>query len=293
VKGLLGLREMSRGELGHLLDKAMWMRAGGDHGRPLSGRAVATIFFEPSTRTRLSFELAAQRLGAHVLGMDPAVSSERKGETLRDTCNTIAAIGAEILVVRHHENGAPARVQEWTSRPVINAGDGTNEHPTQALADLLTLRDRFGAIDGVRIGIVGDIGHSRVVGSLLLAAETMGAEVCLVGPEELLPPSNTGRLSMSRSLDDALGLVDVLYMLRVQRERGAVIGDDYIRRFCLTQERASQLADGVVVMHPGPINRGVEIEDQVADGPRSLILSQVANGTWARAAVLGEIGEAL
>jgi len=257
----------------------------------LRGKTVATLFFEPSTRTRLSFERAAKALSADTLSFTPAASSLSKGESLKDTVQTIAAMGADLMVVRHRAVGAPARVARWTGLPVVNGGDGAHEHPTQALLDALTIRTALGTLDGVHIGIVGDIDHSRVARSDVFAFATLGAEVTLVAPRTLLPV-DTSRwpCTTTNDLDGILETLDVVYLLRVQTERGGASVfpslREYLRRFGLTRERFARLHDGAVVLHPGPMNRGVEIEAAVADDPRTLVLDQVANGVAARMAVL-------
>ena len=257
-------------------------------GHELAGRTVANLFFEPSTRTRLSFDLAAQRLGANVITLDSEVSSTTKGESLRDTVLTVTAIGADILVVRHREEGAADQVAEWSGRPVVNAGDGTNEHPTQALLDVMTIHRKFQDLRGLSMAIVGDIAHSRVANSLMAAMSTLEVDLTLVGPSEWVPPETS--FTVTHDLDEVLPMVDILYLLRVQTERGSVVDDRYIERYGVGRERATRLREGAVVMHPGPINRGVEISDEVADSPRSLILEQVANGVPARMAVLEALG---
>lgn len=287
LKALLGLEGMADTELTSLVDAALRFGDGPSPVPSLDGTTVASLFFEPSTRTRLSFELATKRLGGRVITFVPEHSSIGKGESLRDTVLTVASIGADILVVRHQESGVPGDVHGWTGLPVINAGDGTNEHPTQAIADCATLVERFGGVAGLEVAVVGDVVHSRVAGSLLRALPVLGARLVLVGPDELLPQPG------SRDLDAVVGEVDVVYLLRVQRERGAEMGPDYVARYQMTEERASRMRPGAVVMHPGPINRGIEIADSVADGPRSLILRQVANGTAARMAVLDAVAGGL
>ncbi|HEU4895339.1 MAG TPA: aspartate carbamoyltransferase catalytic subunit [Acidimicrobiia bacterium] len=291
MKSLTGIRGMGRSEIERLVTEACDTRDAldsGDHiDRSLEGRSVANLFFEPSTRTRLSFDLAAQRLGAHVLTYLPESSSSLKGESLHDTVLTVAAIGADVLIVRHKEEGVPERVGEWTGLPVINAGDGVNEHPTQALLDLVTLKRRFGALAGLRVGIVGDIAHSRVAGSLIHAMGPLGIELALIGPGAWLPGETS--LPTSQDLDAAIPQLDVVYLLRVQTERGGVIDDDYIARFRMDARRAAEMGEEAVIMHPGPINRGVEISDEVADSPRSLITEQVRNGVPTRMAVLNSL----
>ena len=259
----------------------------------LSGRTVASLFFEPSTRTRLSFEMAGHRLGAQVLTFDPETSSTRKGESLQDTVMTVSAMGPDILVVRHTREGVPREVQEWTGRPVVNAGDGRSEHPTQTLIDAVTLVRHFGSLDGLTMGIVGDIRNSRVAGSHLIGMPTLGLDLTLIGPEEMLPDEPVPGVPMTSDLDGELEGLDVVYLLRIQAERGGAAGSDYHARFGMDATRVKRLKDSAVVMHPGPINRGVEIEGEVADGPRSLILGQVANGVPTRMAVLAALGEDL
>lgn len=288
MKGLTSIRALGKTDMMALVGSALDYADTPAPEESLRGRAVAMLFFERSTRTRLSFELASMRLGAHVLGLDPATASTGKGESLRDTVTTVVAIGADILVVRHSEGGIPDRVAEWTGVPVVNAGDGTREHPTQALVDLVTLYEHFGAVEGLSIGIVGDILHSRVVGSLLHALPTLGAHLTLVGPPELLPPPIEG-ITMTTDLEEQIEKLDVAYMLRVQTERGAVVDDSYRERYRLDRRLSARMAPHAVVMHPGPLNRGIEIADEVADGPRSLILRQVSNGVPTRMAVLSAL----
>lgn len=293
MKDLLGIHSMGRIDIERLMADAMSMRDATDEGHPirqsLDGVCVANLFFEPSTRTRLSFDLAAQRLGGQVITLDPETSSTAKGESLRDTVLTVAGIGADILVVRHSLEGVPRSIADWTGLPVVNAGDGTNEHPTQALSDAVTLKRRFGATDGLAMVVVGDITHSRVAGSLIHAMPALGVDLTLVGPDEWLPddvPAPT-----TTDLDEVLSEVDVVYLLRVQTERGGVISDDYIAKYRLDRERSARLSPNAVIMHAGPINRGVEIGDDVAESPRSLIVEQVRNGVPTRMAVLQALAE--
>jgi aspartate carbamoyltransferase catalytic subunit len=287
MKALLGIRDLGGAELERLVNRASYHATRFPGGRAVEPSlvdvTVGMLFFEPSTRTRLSFELASRRLSAEVMVFDPEQSSMNKGETVQDTVLTVAAIGMDVLVVRHGEVGMPERVHGWTGRPVINAGDGISEHPTQAIADCLTLLERFGALAGLRIGVVGDILHSRVAGSLLHALPILGAEVVLVGPEELLPETDHPSTS---DLDEVIDSVDVVYLLRLQKERGTVADAGYERSYQLDEARAARMKPSAVVMHPGPINRGVEIAGPIADGPRSLILRQVTNGVPARMAAL-------
>lgn len=292
MKTFTSLRGVGRSDLRALIDSAMSYSSDRNPTELLAGRSVAMLFFERSTRTRLSFELAASRLGAHVMSFDPSTASTGKGESLRDTAMTVSAIGADAFVVRHAEVGVPDLVAEWTGAPVVNAGDGEHEHPSQALVDAVTLFRHFGDLDGLRMGIVGDIRHSRVAGSLLHAMPTLGVGLTLVGPPEFLRTDTQG-VEVSPSLDDVLSDLDIVYLLRVQTERGAEITDSYSRRFGLDGARAATMKETAVVMHPGPLNRGVEITDDVADGPRSLILDQVSNGVPARMAILAALEGAI
>ncbi len=256
----------------------------------LRGKNVAMLFFEASTRTRISFERAAKALSADTMSFSPSTSSLSKGESLKDTVLTIKAMGADALVVRHEFTGAPWRIANWTGLPVLNAGDGAHQHPTQALLDALTIRQHFGTLDGLRIAIVGDIRHSRVARSDISTFSTLGAEVTLVAPSTLLPVDMEGwPVKVAASIDDVLD-VDVVYLLRIQAERGGASVfpslPEYVSRFGMTRERFARLAENSIVMHPGPMNRGVEIAPEVADHPRARILEQVANGVAVRMAVL-------
>jgi aspartate carbamoyltransferase catalytic subunit len=257
----------------------------------LRGKTVAWLFYEDSTRTRLSFETAAKRLGADTMNFSVSSSSVKKGESLRDTARTIEAMGIDAIVVRHRSAGAPHRIARWVDASVVNAGDGWHEHPTQALLDCYTIRQHLGSVTGKRIAIVGDIKHSRVARSDVAAFTMLGAEVTLVAPPTLLPPSLEGwPVQVSHRLDDVLPNVDVVYLLRMQRERmtEALLPSlrEYTATYGLTNRRAELLNDDALVMHPGPMNRGVEIAAEVADLPRSVILDQVRNGVAVRMAVL-------
>ena len=257
----------------------------------LRGKTVVWLFYEDSTRTRLSFEQAAKRLSADTMNFSVSTSSVRKGESLRDTVLTIEAMGVDCIVVRHSSAGAPWRIAEWVDASVINAGDGWHEHPTQALLDSYTIRQHLGTVDGTRIAIVGDIKHSRVARSDVLAFTALGADVTLVAPPTLLPASLDGwPVSVSYDLDAVLPKCDVVYLLRIQLER---VSDaqfpsirEYASRWGLTAARAARLKPDTLVMHPGPMNRGVEIAAEVADSARSLVTEQVANGVAVRMAVL-------
>jgi aspartate carbamoyltransferase catalytic subunit len=257
----------------------------------LRGRTVVSLFYEDSTRTRLSFETAARRLSADVMNFSAGGSSVTKGESLRDTVQTIDAMGVDALVVRHSSAGVPQQVAAWVGCSVINAGDGWHEHPTQALLDCYTIRQRRGSLDGLRIAIVGDVKHSRVARSDVAAFTLLGADVTLVAPPTLLPPSLDGwPVSVSTELEDVLPKVDVVYLLRLQAERQneALLPSlrEYTAVYGLTRRRAELLAEDALVMHPGPMNRGVEIAAEVAELPCSVITQQVANGVAVRMAVL-------
>ncbi len=272
----------------------------------LRGRTVATCFFEDSTRTRLSFETAAKRLSADTMAFTVGSSSVTKGESLRDTVETLLAMGVDALVVRHRAAGAPWQVARWADAcsdgrvPVLNGGDGWHQHPTQALLDVFTLRAARPSdcgppertdLAGMRVGIVGDVAHSRVARSCVEAFTLLGAEVVLVAPPTLLPPSLDGwPVTVSHDLDDVVGGLDVVYLLRLQHERmePALLPSEreYHHGYALTAARAARLADGAVVMHPGPMNRGVEIDPEVADLPRALVTEQVRNGVAVRMACL-------
>jgi len=257
----------------------------------LRGKTVVSLFYEDSTRTRLSFETAAKRLSADTMNFSVGTSSVKKGESLRDTVLTIEAMGVDCIVVRHASAGVPWQVAAWVDASVINAGDGWHEHPTQALLDCYTIRRHRGGLDGGRVAIVGDIKHSRVARSDVLAFTALGADVTLVAPPTLLPPSLEGwPVTVSHDLDAVLPKCDVVYVLRMQRERQteALLPSlrEYTARFGLTPRRADLLDADAIVMHPGPMNRGVEISAEVADLPRSVIVDQVRNGVAVRMAIL-------
>jgi aspartate carbamoyltransferase catalytic subunit len=262
----------------------------------LRGRTVVNLFFEDSTRTRISFEAAAKRLSADVINFSAKGSSVAKGESLKDTALTLEAMGADAVVIRHSASGAAHRLAGWVRGTVVNAGDGAHEHPTQALLDAFTIRRRFGrpvgeGLDGLRVTIVGDVLHSRVARSNVLLLTTLGAEVTLVAPPTLLPVAvGSWPCSVGYDFDAAVPKSDVVMMLRVQQERmkAAYFPSvrEYSRRYGLDGTRMAQLPEQAIVMHPGPMNRGVEIAAEVADSPRSTIVEQVANGVSVRMAVL-------
>jgi aspartate carbamoyltransferase catalytic subunit len=260
----------------------------------LRGRTVVNLFYEDSTRTRISFEAAAKRLSADVINFSAKGSSVSKGESLKDTALTLQAMGADAVVIRHSASGAPHRLSSWIDGSVINAGDGTHEHPTQALLDAYTMRSRLGKIDGLKVAIVGDVLHSRVARSNVLLLTTLGAEVTVVGPPTLIPLDIAAALAektkVSYDLDSVLPEMDVVMMLRVQTERMQdsyfPSAREYSRRYGLDLARMRRLPGHAIVMHPGPMNRGMEITPEVADSSRSTIVEQVANGVSARMAVL-------
>ena len=298
---LLSAADLSRDDTIEILDAAEQMDraiAGREVKKlpPLRGRTVVNLFYEDSTRTRTSFELAAKRLSADVVNFSAKGSSVSKGESLKDTALTLEAMGADAVVIRHAYSGAPQRLAGWVQGSVINAGDGTHEHPTQALLDAFTMRRRLrggaGDLAGLRVAIVGDVLHSRVARSNVLLLATLGAQVTLVAPPTLLPIGvESWPAATSFDLDAALPGSDVVMMLRVQRERmGACFfpsAREYSRRYGLDARRIGLLGDDAIIMHPGPMNRGMEIAAEVADDPkRSTIVEQVANGVSVRMAVL-------
>ncbi|MBN2456925.1 MAG: aspartate carbamoyltransferase catalytic subunit [Sedimentisphaerales bacterium] len=294
-KHVLGLRDLSTDEIIHILDTAksfeqISMRSV-KKAPPLRGKVVVNLFFEDSTRTLNSFALAASRLSADVINFTQKASSVSKGETLLDTAKNLEAMGIDIVVIRHSVGGAATFLSRNINACVINAGDGFCEHPTQGLLDAYTIRKVKGSLEGLKIAIVGDIAHSRVARSDMWAMTKLGAQVIFVGPPTLMPAA-VDRLpvSVSYSLDDVIEKVDVINMLRIQFER---LGGnpfpsvrEYSHYFGLTVERMKRAKPDILVMHPGPINRGLEIESEVADGPNSVILQQVSNGLAVRMAVL-------
>jgi len=302
LRHLLTLDGLPREALLRLLDRAQQLHEHAHRGSGLrdvlAGKVVCTLFFEPSTRTRLSFQLAAMQLGADTLNFDASTSSTTKGETAIDTLKNIEAMGVHGFVIRHQADGAVAALAEAVNpgTALVNAGDGRSAHPTQGLLDMLTLRQAKGEdFSALRVLIVGDVRHSRVARSDLHALRTLGAkEIRVCGPDALLPGDDTLRdCVVTEDFDAALEGVDAVMMLRLQRERmqeGLITSlDDYHRDYGLTVERLRRAAPNAVVLHPGPMNRGVEIDDAIADGPQSLILQQVANGVAVRMAVLEEL----
>ncbi len=300
-KHLLGLEELSEKEILHILETAETFTDVSTRSvkkvPALRGRVVVNLFFEDSTRTRTSFSLAASRLSADVIEFSAKVSSISKGETLVDTARNIEAMGVDIIVIRHSAPGAPHYLARCINTPIVNAGDGAHEHPTQALLDIFTIRQIKGDIAGLKVAIVGDIAHSRVARSNIWGLTKLGAKVTVVGPTTLVPRSMKAMgVEISHNLDEVIPNVDVINMLRVQRERitSNVFPsvEEYTRLFGLNTERMARAKKDVIVMHPGPINRGVELTSEVADGPNSAILKQVTNGLAVRMAVLFLVNQA-
>jgi aspartate carbamoyltransferase catalytic subunit len=300
-KDLLGLDELSAGEILHILDTAESFREVSTRSikkvPALRGKVVALLFFESSTRTRMSFELAASRLSADTVIFTASGSSIAKGETTLDTVRNIEAMGVDIFVVRHGQSGAPHLLARQVKSSIVNAGDGQHEHPTQAMLDIFTIRQRLGRVEGLKVALVGDIAHSRVARSNILGLRKLGADVTVVGPPTLVPSAIKGMgCQISHDLDDVLDHVDVINMLRVQFERfgGNLFPSvrEYSRLYGLDADRLRRCRKDVLVMHPGPINRGLEITSEVADGPNSCILQQVTNGLAVRMAVLYLVSQA-
>jgi aspartate carbamoyltransferase catalytic subunit len=297
-KDLLGIRELSGSEITHILDTAESFR---DISRreikkvpTLRGRTVINLFFEPSTRTRTSFEIAAKRLSADAINISASTSSVTKGETLLDTARNLEAMSPDCIVVRHSSAGAPHQLARVCRAGVVNAGDGAHEHPTQALLDALTIRERKGRIAGLKIAIIGDILHSRVARSNIHLLTKLGATLSVAGPGTLVPAEFGGLVEegvvVERNIEDAIDGADVLMILRIQRERQDAAFFPSMREYAvhygLNLKRLEGAAQDAIVMHPGPMNRGIEIASDVADGTRSLILDQVSNGLAVRMAVL-------
>ena len=297
-KDLLGIRDLSAGEITHLLDTAETFR---DISRrevkkvpTLRGRTVINLFFEPSTRTRTSFEIAAKRLSADAVNISVSSSSVSKGETLLDTARNLEAMVPDCIVIRHSMAGAPHHLAKMCNAPIINAGDGSHEHPTQALLDALTIRDHKNEMAGLKVAIIGDILHSRVARSNIYLLTKLGATVSVAGPGTLVPPDFAGvvenGLRLERRIEDAIEGADVIIILRIQRERQDAAFFPSLREYAihygLHPDHLKLAAPDAIVMHPGPINRGIEISSEIADGGRSLILDQVTNGLAVRMAVL-------
>lgn len=297
VKHLLGTRDLSREDITTILDTADSFKEISTRQikkvPTLRGRTIINMFFEPSTRTRTSFEIAGKRLSADVINISGSTSSSVKGENLIDCARTLEAMNPDILVIRHASAGAANLLTQFVDSPVINAGDGAHEHPTQALLDLLTIREHMHteSLQGLKVAIVGDIMHSRVVRSNIYAMKTMEMEITLVGPPTMMPVeiSSLG-VTVEYDLESAIRDVDVIMVLRIQLERQNQYNlaslREYSNLFCLTTEKLKKSRDNVLIIHPGPVNRGIEIALDVMEGPRSLILNQVTNGVAVRMALL-------
>lgn len=295
TRHLLAVSDLDRDQIVELLDLTDTFVEVGQRSIPkvpaLRGRTVVSLFFEDSTRTRLSFDTAAKRLSADTMSFAVSSSSVNKGESVRDTIETIEAMGIDAVIVRHRSSGVPAQIARWTNAVVVNAGDGWHQHPTQALLDAYTARSHLGDLAGRHVAIVGDVKHSRVARSNIEMFTALGAQVTLVAPPTLLPP-DTGAwdVQVTHSLDEVLGEIDVCYLLRMQSERmtESLVPSlrEYTAGFGLTSERADRLRSDALIMHPGPMNRGVEIASEVADRPNAVIIEQVANGVAVRMAVL-------
>jgi aspartate carbamoyltransferase catalytic subunit len=294
-KDLLGIKELSVEEITLILDTAAGFKdvLGRDIKKvpTLRGKTAINLFFEPSTRTRTSFELAAKRLSTDVINFSVPTSSVVKGESLIDTALTVQALGADFIIIRHSSSGVPHLLAKNLKASVINAGDGTNEHPTQALLDAFTIREKKGKIEGLKIAIIGDIAHSRVAKSNIFCLTKLNAKIRLIGPPTLIPKEiKEMGIDVFYNMKAGLKDVDVLMMLRIQMERQGrgffPSIEEYSRNWGLTSERLLLAKADAVVMHPGPMNRGVEITSEIADGPSSLILDQVTNGLAVRMAVM-------
>jgi len=294
-KDILGTHDMNASEIAYILDATeSFIEVSTREVKKvptLRGKTIINLFYEPSTRTRTSFEIAGKRLSADVINISNSSSSVAKGESLKDTALTLAAMAADVIVIRHPASGAPHFLAQQVPSAVINGGDGTHEHPTQALLDLFTIRQRKGTLSGLRVSIIGDIAHSRVARSNIFAMRSMGMEVCVCGPASLLPMQVEALgVRAYTDLDTALHDADIIMVLRLQLERqekGLIPSlREYSQLYGLTLKRLEQAKPDVLIMHPGPINRGIEIAPEVAEGPYSLILDQVANGVAIRMALL-------
>jgi len=294
-RSLLSMADLDRDDITHVISNARAMKEVSEReikkAPALRGKTVINCFLEPSTRTRTSFEIAGKRLSADVINISASGSSLVKGESLKDMAGNLEAMRPDLIVIRSPFSGAPAMMAEWVACPVVNAGDGRHEHPTQSLLDLMTIEETKGRLEGLSVAIVGDISNSRVARSNLIAMRRLGMTTTICGPATLLPP-NAGEMAdrVSTSLPEAVEGADVVMMLRIQTERltGSKFPSlrEYARFYCLSPDTLKSAAKDVTVMHPGPINRGVEISPEVADGPRSVILNQVTNGVAVRMAVL-------
>jgi len=288
MRHLLDIKDLSRKEIETILERAMWYKSLKAYTKTLEGKFVLTAFFEPSTRTKVSFQKAAMNLGANVIDFAPESSSLLKGETDLDTILTLNMMDFDCLVVRIRRNGAPKEFSKYVKMPVVNAGDGTNEHPTQALLDAMTMVEHFNTLK-LKVAIVGDIVHSRVARSLTEILNKFGAEVRMVGPKGFVPESFEGVSLITNDLEEAIHDVDVIYALRIQKERleeSYPNVDDFFRTMQINSKTIDLAPKHAVLMHPGPFNRNVEVSDDVVYSERSKILEQVKNGVFVRMAVL-------
>lgn len=295
MKHLLGIKELSAQDIKYILDRADDMKKnvleGGKKASHLSGKSIITLFYENSTRTRLSFELASKYLGATAANITASGSSVAKGETLPDTGKTIDAMGADVIIIRHSSSGAPHLLSKYTKAAIVNAGDGMNEHPTQALLDFMTMREKFGSFEGLKVAIVGDVKHSRVARSDVYGLKKLGAEVTLCAPSTLMPVEmESFGVSVTEDADEAVKGADVVMGLRIQleRQKSGLFPSvrEYHKMFGINERRMALANPNAIIMHPGPVNRGVELAASMADGPQSVINEQVTNGVCVRMAVL-------
>lgn len=292
IKHFLSLASFSRLEIQALIDRAQFFSL---HNKQpdkihhlLKNKIFANVFYEPSTRTRCSFEIAAKRLGSDVVNFVPENSSVKKGETVYDTLKSLESLGVDSIILRHADDHILESLKEKFELPLLNAGAGKNEHPSQGLLDLLTLHQEFGKLEGLKIAVCGDIKHSRVAGSLMVAAEKFGMEIFLCGPPSLLPP-NPNKFVKQASFDEVLPNVDAVMMLRIQLERHESLELDsksYNKQFGLSEARVKRMKSTAIILHPGPFNRGVEIDDDIVEHKQSRIFKQMSNGVFARMAVL-------
>ncbi|MEE1046083.1 MAG: aspartate carbamoyltransferase catalytic subunit, partial [Clostridia bacterium] len=295
MKHLLGIKELSAQDIKYILDRADDMKKnvleGGKKASHLSGKSIITLFYENSTRTRLSFELASKYLGATAANITASGSSVAKGETLPDTGKTIDAMGADVIIIRHSSSGAPHLLSKYTKAAIVNAGDGMNEHPTQALLDFMTMREKFGSFEGLKVAIVGDVKHSRVARSDVYGLKKLGAEVTLCAPPTLMPVEmESFGVRVTEDADEAVKGADVVMGLRIQleRQKSGLFPSvrEYHKMFGINERRMALANPNAIIMHPGPVNRGVELAASMADGPQSVINEQVTNGVCVRMAVL-------
>ncbi len=295
MKHLLGIKDLSAGQIVAILDSADKMKKNvleaGKKDSCLSGKSIITLFYENSTRTRLSFELASKYLGATAANITASGSSVEKGETLEDTGKTIDSMGTDVVIIRHSASGAPHLLSQYTNASVVNAGDGMNEHPTQALLDMMTIREKFGKFEGLKVAIIGDVKHSRVARSDVYALNKLGADVTLCAPTTLMPTEMEALgAKVCFDADKAVRDADVVMGLRIQleRQKSGLFPSvrEYHKLFGINKRRMALAKPEAIVMHPGPVNRGVELAADIADGPQSVINTQVTNGVCVRMAVL-------